>query len=323
MKKAIMVSLLVLLVAVPVYIFATKDRVDVDYAVPILDARNTAGKAAGQGLDRLLKEEGQKLSVVDEVLWIGGFDVRGVQEEPYASVVLKVVYDSDPDMKATWMELKAGADFVKAFRIVPGQSGRVEEIELMAFGVDSREEIGALEIRFAGGGTKFDQIILGVAGDTDGDGIDDAVDNCPNTFNPGQEDYDNDGVGDACDNCPETYNPDQADNDDGANDGVGDVCDNCPDDYNPRVYVDTDNDGIPDTWLQIDTDNDGYGDQCDNCPNTYNDDQADGENDGVGDACDNCLSTYNPDQTNSDNDGLGDACDNCPTVYNPGQADGD
>jgi CSLREA domain-containing protein len=35
--------------------------------------------------------------------------------------------------------------------------------------------------------------------DSDGDGIADAVDNCPSTFNPGQQDSDGDGLGDACD----------------------------------------------------------------------------------------------------------------------------
>ena len=34
--------------------------------------------------------------------------------------------------------------------------------------------------------------------DGDGDGIEDALDNCPTTYNPGQQDSDNDGVGDAC-----------------------------------------------------------------------------------------------------------------------------
>ncbi|MCU1277878.1 MAG: Metal dependent amidohydrolase, partial [bacterium] len=49
------------------------------------------------------------------------------------------------------------------------------------------------------------------AGDADGDGIPDAMDNCPTTFNPirpvdngVQPDADGDGRGDACDACPLT-----------------------------------------------------------------------------------------------------------------------
>ncbi len=104
--------------------------------------------------------------------------------------------------------------------------------------------------------------------DSDGDGVPDAVDNCPSTYNPDQADADGDGAGDACDNCPNTYNPDQADAD---LDGVGDACDNCPSTYNPD---------------QADSDEDGVGDLCDNCPSVANPDQADSDGDGVGDVCD-------------------------------------
>jgi hypothetical protein len=57
--------------------------------------------------------------------------------------------------------------------------------------------------------------------DADGDQVEDGVDNCPDTPNPGQEDGDGDGVGDACDNCPDDFNPGQEDFD---GDGIGDAC---------------------------------------------------------------------------------------------------
>ncbi|MCW7077639.1 MAG: PKD domain-containing protein [Canidatus Methanoxibalbensis ujae] len=57
--------------------------------------------------------------------------------------------------------------------------------------------------------------------DSDGDGIPNEEDNCPNLANPDQEDSDGDGLGDVCDNCPTVANPDQADSD---GDGVGDAC---------------------------------------------------------------------------------------------------
>jgi YVTN family beta-propeller protein len=57
--------------------------------------------------------------------------------------------------------------------------------------------------------------------DTDGDTIQDAIDNCPTISNIDQIDSDGDGIGDACDNCPDVSNPDQLDTD---GNGQGDVC---------------------------------------------------------------------------------------------------
>src|SRR5439155_925861 len=43
--------------------------------------------------------------------------------------------------------------------------------------------------------------------DGDGDGIPNAMDNCPSVANPDQADRDMDGKGDACDACPDSPNP--------------------------------------------------------------------------------------------------------------------
>lgn len=187
--------------------------------------------------------------------------------------------------------------------------------------------------------------------DTDGDGLIDACDNCPNVDNEDQLDTDEDGVGDACDNCPAIVNELQEDGDgdnigdacdicpaisdedqlDTDEDGVGDACDNCPTLENTD-QIDSDGDNIGDICDncpgvanpgQDDGDGDGFGDACDNCPLDVNEDQLDSDGDNVGNVCDNCPNLINEDQADEDGDNVGDACDNCPSVSNPGQEDED
>lgn len=199
------------------------------------------------------------------------------------------------------------------------------------------------------GGAVSAHVSIGTV-DSDGDGIPDTIDNCPNTPNANQSDLDHDGKGDVCDNCVNVVNADQTDSDsdgrgdvcdncknvanaaqtDGDADGVGDICDNCPTNANSG-QADSDADGFGDACdncpavvnaNQLDTDHDGRGDICDNCAAVANSNQADGDSDGVGDVCDNCATKPNASQMDVDNDTIGDACDNCPTIFNPNQADG-
>jgi hypothetical protein len=59
--------------------------------------------------------------------------------------------------------------------------------------------------------------------DSDGDGVTDELDNCPNDSNTSQHDEDHDCRGDACDLCPHLpVDPDAGDVD---QDGIGDLCD--------------------------------------------------------------------------------------------------
>jgi hypothetical protein len=68
-----------------------------------------------------------------------------------------------------------------------------------------------------------------MAGDRDGDRVDDSVDNCPDVMNFDQYDEDGDGAGDLCDLCPivSSLNVPGADVDDDG-DGIGAACDPNP-----------------------------------------------------------------------------------------------
>lgn len=186
--------------------------------------------------------------------------------------------------------------------------------------------------------------------DTDGDAIEDAVDNCAAVANRDQVDTDLDSLGDLCDpdddndltldssdncpllpgtaagcpdddgdgvrqdfdNCPTVANASQTDTD---GDRLGDACD--PDDDNDTVADATDNCplvvGSPRAGGCPDADDDTVPDASDNCVVVANTDQADADRDGTGDACD----------TDDDNDGVADTGDNCPFLANPDQSDND
>lgn len=108
------------------------------------------------------------------------------------------------------------------------------------------------------------------------------LDNCPDKFNPKQEDTDNDGIGNVCD-------------DDRDGDGIPNEVDNCLLFSNPD-QTDTDKDKLGDACDPPDSDNDGWKDALDNCPAISNSNQRDTDNDGIGDVCDLDL----------DNDGVDD-----------------
>jgi len=117
------------------------------------------------------------------------------------------------------------------------------------------------------GATSDNDLVL----DTDGDGIPDSEDNCPNISNASQIDtFGNDGLGNACGDID--------------NDGIGDQKDNCPEVHNPNQA-------------------DFYGDDVkgDAC--------GDADNDGIIDLQDNCIEVYNPNQADGDLTGTGDACE--------------
>jgi hypothetical protein len=93
--------------------------------------------------------------------------------------------------------------------------------------------------------------------DIDNDGVRDAVDNCPNVYNPEQLDANGNGTGDCCDptpgcgGCAQPACDQQCSPPDSDGDGVTDAIDNCPNVYNPQ---------------QLDANGNGTGDCCDPKP---------------------------------------------------------
>jgi hypothetical protein len=146
--------------------------------------------------------------------------------------------------------------------------------------------------------------------DRDRDGSLDIDDICPNIHSSGI-DSDLDGIGDECDNCPRNANPDQQDTN---QNGIGRACDD--DEDRDRDGIPNNLDFCPDIPTQLnqhrDNDQDGIGNECDNCIEGPNPDQLDSDEDGIGDAC-----------TDTDRDGLIDALDNCPQIRNRDQEDDD
>jgi outer membrane protein OmpA-like peptidoglycan-associated protein len=177
-------------------------------------------------------------------------------------------------------------------------------------------------------------------GDTDGDGIQDAEDQCvedpedPDGFEDQDgcpdDDNDQDGVVDDEDACPNTAEDDDGFEDadgcpdeDNDGDGINDADDECPDEAEDVDQFEGE-DGCPDT----DNDGDGILDEDDECPNTPGIEEADGckpgdaDGDGIKDHVDQCKTEPEdkdgfededgcPDPDN-DGDGIPDTEDKCP-----------
>ena len=157
--------------------------------------------------------------------------------------------------------------------------------------------------------------------DSDGDGLFDYYDSCPNVASTGYDnnldgcldDSDGDGVTDNLDFFP--LDPDESIDSDG--DGVGDNSDVFPSDSSE--WTDTDSDGVGDNsdafplnhLESIDSDGDGVGDNSDVFPSDSSE-WMDTDSDGVGDNSD-VFPLDHLESIDSDGDGVGDNSDVFPS----------
>ncbi|MDF1696323.1 MAG: thrombospondin type 3 repeat-containing protein [Saprospiraceae bacterium] len=164
--------------------------------------------------------------------------------------------------------------------------------------------------------------------DMDGDGIADYQDKCPSVAGlkvfAGCPDSDGDGIMDSEDECPNlagTVENNGCPVTDRDNDGIPDLKDKCPDLAGP-----SDNDGCP----QADRDKDGVPDASDACPDQAGSIKTNGcpdsDNDGIRDSEDKCPRTAGPAVYNgcpdTDGDGLHDGRDKCPNSAGPVSTNG-
>lgn len=146
-----------------------------------------------------------------------------------------------------------------AIEVAPGDVRVVSELGLN-FGIRGSEDGTAKGLNNAGQivmSVQFTDtsgaMLVSIGDDADGDGINDAFDNCMNAANADQADTDGDGTGDACDGCPSDAAKTapglcgcgESDADSDA-DGVPDCTDECPNDPAKTVPAAC-GCGVPDT----------------------------------------------------------------------------
>ncbi|UCF08000.1 MAG: thrombospondin type 3 repeat-containing protein, partial [Thermoplasmata archaeon] len=214
-----------------------------DACLPLIDINCNSGSAYvfSQYIDILHPIWSQKAKLTADDADMGDLYGTSVSIDGYMAIV------------GAHQDNEAGLNSGAAYVMAPGGGAWNQKRKLTSPLLEVGDEFGfsvsAFNIYVVIGASKDGDLgvdsgsayVFKLLDDADADGVEDSIDNCPNTPNPisdwtdingndhtdEQRDYDLDGVGDACDNCLDYENPGQEDYD---GDGIGDACD-CSDSY--------------------------------------------------------------------------------------------
>lgn len=248
---------------------------------------------------------------------------KGKMFTPYVSTGVNGVYEFKDDRQfGVQVPVGAGVD------IQIGQSSYLNAQVEYRFGLqENRNNIHAgIGLKYLIGKKSQERKVLVKPVDSDGDGIPDEIDECPDVpglaeFN-GCPDTDGDGIPDHLDLCPDLAGPAETNGcPDTDGDGVIDPEDECP-----TIPGPPENNGCP----EDDRDGDGIPDHLDECPDEPGPAATNGcpdrDGDGVPDHRDLCPDTPGLPEydgcPDTDGDGVHDGIDKCPNTPGPAENDG-
>jgi YVTN family beta-propeller protein len=153
---------------------------------------------ANKGTAGVITELGDMTALADTgVVGIVAKGVVGGVARGYAYATGTGSFQSDRSsevVSTTALRQGAAAGNEITFTVVPTATATRIGIDRDSDGFYDRDELDA-------GSDPADPASVPPAGDGDGDGVADPLDNCPNDANANQHDADNDGLGDVCDPC--------------------------------------------------------------------------------------------------------------------------
>jgi DMSO/TMAO reductase YedYZ molybdopterin-dependent catalytic subunit len=138
----------------------------------------------------------------DSIIALGTSTLRGMAISGTGREITRVEVSTDNAL--TWHDAVLTTEFVPNVWRHWDYAWQIPRLGQYSILARTYDDTGAVQPEKDGFGWRDFIMSVFVTPDTDGDGVPDLRDNCPNIFNPSQRDSDGDGIGDACNGgCPD------------------------------------------------------------------------------------------------------------------------